>query len=270
MHLIWLIKHARVGVRLFTDALKVIVFDHRSYWLLCFIIAITQMLHFTWLAYSDVTFSFNKFVKAFFEGQDILDELQELFTTSLAIDQFKIVATKTFILFATSLILMAIHVATAHSILFNESQYKSLLSSLTKIPMIISWALVETFVFLTVATRGYVGAVIFVFWQLATSFVIPMIADTPEGLLHLIKKSWVILKKKVSDIIGGDFISEMTFLVLGACIAAFESPGTLPEAPRIYQFSFLKVLITFGIIYLASIVVVAQTIFFTIIYEETK
>lgn len=270
MHLIWLIKHSRVGIRLFSHALKAIVFDHKSYWLFCVIIAATQMLHFTWLAYSDITFSFNKFVKAFFEGQDILDELQELFTSSLAIDQFKVVATKTSILFGTSLILMWVHVATAHSLLFDKSQYKSLAASVTKMPMITSWAFVETLVFLTVATRGYLGALFFVIWQLSTSFVIPMIADTTQGLAHLINKSWAILKKKVSDIIAGDFISELTFLILGACIAAFESPATLPEAPRSYQFSFFKVVITFGIIYLASIVVVAQTIFFTIIYEETK
>lgn len=270
MHIIWLLKHARLGIHFFSHALKVVVFDHKSYWLLCTIIAVTQMLHFTWLAYSDVSFSFNKFIKAFFEGQDILEELQELFASELAIDQLKVVVTKTVVLFVTSLILMTVHVATAYASLFRKSQYEGMQASIIRIPVITTWAFVETFIFLTIATRGYFGAVIFVSWQLATSFVIPLIADNAEGVIGLIKSSWLILKKKLSDLLAGDLLSEFTFFFLGAVLSALHAPDTLPDAPRLYQFTAFKMVLTFGIIYFASIVVVAQTIFFTKIYQAVN
>jgi hypothetical protein len=233
-------------------------------------IAVTQMLHFGWLAAHDQRFSLNKFLKAFFEGQDVLDELQELFTLAVSTDQWQTLAIKSVILLCTSLIIITVHVATSYSILNATSQAQSILASIRRFPAIITWTLIETGVFLTIATHGFIGGAVYLVWQLATIFVIPLIADNKEGLSGLLKTSWRILKKKMSDIIGGNIFTEFTIFLLGALISIIHSPEKLPEISSTSQFSPFKLIFTFSIIYLASIILVAQTIFLTEIYEETK
>lgn len=261
-------KRVRIGLRLFKQSIATIVFDHHRYFLFCTLLALVRFFRIQLISFIDPQFSISYAVTESLMGQSfftILFSKQEVVRTFNGILIFIIKIALFYLeLFITFSLMGAVTYYTFYS--KRVTFFESIQQSFKQWKKISIWACSELTILFITSLLGILGDFLEFGWSLSTALVISLIMFEPLPFKTLIKDTFILFKQRFGNIVGTEVFTESALIVLTFLFYYLYRDQQTPlfDFLQPTQLHSLTLIVLF---YLNSVIVVTETITFTLLYK---
>jgi hypothetical protein len=262
-------KQIRVGIYIVIHTFKTLIFEHKKYYIFCFILMFFKASSFWLNNYIETTVPSILRLTDYIAGQNFFEIMLNYHKYPLTMHKLFLIVCKTAIFFINLVLSWITYVAAARY--FQEdisgtkiSLMQSFLMSFKKLKIISLWSLIELFILFAVALLGIIGNLFYLFWDLATSFTVQLIAFRHENVFSIFQKSIQNFQHRFANILGIEFLINVALIIL---TAIFYSVYKTETKATIGALSLLEnPFIILFIFYLMAFISIAQIMAMTSLY----
>jgi len=265
-------RKVRIGLRLIRASLRAVVFDHRRYALFCFLIAFTQLIRFKLSASIAPRLPLATIITEYLIGQNFFEILADYFTGPLTTAVALNIIFKSILFLFEIFVLSFITLTLVYYISAHLTHKPTLLrlafrKSLAKQALLLQWSVLELFVALVPALIPFVGDILILAWQLATTLAFQIMAYEHVSIQAVLKRSFTVFKERVSTVVSIDVFLEILFIAVSALFYFLYRTQAYSTLSFIARVSSMHIVTLMSILYILAVVMVAETVALTLLYD---
>ncbi len=254
---------ARIGVALVRRIIRLLVFEHSSYFVFCVCFALVRLGRIILLQLIAPELSMRLFLSEMLINQTFFELLGSLPKVVYLIFFVFVYSGELVTLF---FIQSALIYFTAARIQKQPISWSTSFSMSTRsIPLLMTWALVELGVLGIIIFLGIIGDILSVLWDVSTSFVLPLLVFSKVSLYNIMRQALSLFKKRFATVVGIDLFIDLSILLVTALVYYLSQQPTsflITNTQLLESNAIVLVLL----VYLEAIGIAAETIAITLLF----
>lgn len=269
-----LYKKARISFTIVYNAIQIVFFEHRKFFLFCLFLSFIQLTKLFFVSFMHKHFTLGFQLQEILSGTNVFELLWQHFSP-FALSTFYMFVFSFFEYAALGLVGCVLIYCTYRRFLSYEQAHVKIPSPRfepfiallkNKAPLICLFAFLQTCICLVTALVGPAGNILLFVWELITVFCLQIITFENISMFDVLKKSFSYFRKNMANVVSADILFELFFVVIGFLLYHFSRVHMIDYLGSLLHNYVLIAFIMYGI----SLVWVIEILTFTQVYYLIK